>query len=518
MSGVPIRTPLIYGGIHLNNPVLKLEGIKKSFGGVHALKGVDVEIYKGETHALVGENGAGKSTLMKILLGELRLDEGKIELNNIDITHKSTGDLEHLGMQHVHQVLNVVPSMTIAQNIMLGSPITKFGLLDWKKGYEKAEQALKMVSDSLIVTDIVENLSASEKQLVVLARSLISNPTLLILDEPTSRLGHEESERLFKILDSLKKKGITMIYISHRLEEIYRLSDRVTVLRDGNKIITEEIGNLTTEKLVKYMIGYELAEHVSKREIENIKEKEEPVLKVNSLKYEQKVGGVTFNVKHGEIVGLVGAVGSGKSEVLKMIFGALKPSEGFITLRNDINKFRKPSDAINAKIALVPEDRQQEGLIGEFSVMENISLADHKNQFKKGIINAKNEEHLAVEIIDKLSITPPMPHLSVKSLSGGNAQKVVIGKWITQKRCLYLFDEVTAGVDVGAKYEIYQIIRQFTREGAGVILATSDINEALGLCDRLLIFYKGRIIAEVSPEKTNREEILTYIMGGKKTA
>ena len=511
-------TPFIYGGIHLDNPVLKLEGIKKSFGGVHALKGIDLEIYKGETHALVGENGAGKSTLMKILLGELKLDEGKIELNNIDITHKSTRDLEYLGMQHVHQLLNVVPSMTVAQNIMLGSPITKFGLLDWKKGYKKADEALRMVSDTLMLTDIVDNLSASEKQLVVLARSLISNPTLLVLDEPTSRLGHGESERLFKILDSLKKKGITMIYISHRLEEIYRLSDRVTVLRDGNKIITEEIGNLTTEKLVKHMIGYELAEHVSKRENNNVDEKEEPVLKVNNLKYEQKVSGVTFNVKHGEIVGLVGAVGSGKSEVLEMIFGALKPSEGFISLGNNVNKFRNPGDAINAKIALVPEDRQQEGLIGEFSIMENISLADHKNQFKKGLINLKNEENLAVEIIDKLSITPPMPHISVKSLSGGNAQKVVIGKWLTQKRSLYLFDEVTAGVDVGAKYEIYQIIRQFTGEGAGVILATSDINEALGLCDRLLIFYKGRIIAEVNPEKTNREEILTYIMGGEKTA
>jgi ABC-type sugar transport system ATPase subunit len=509
----------MYGGIHLGNPFLKLEGIKKSFGGVHALKGVDLEIYNGETHALVGENGAGKSTLMKILLGELKPDEGKIELNNIDITHKSTGDLEHLGLQHVHQVLNVVPSMSVAQNIMLGSPLTKFGLLDWKKGYEKAEQALKMVSDSLKLTDIVENLSASEKQLVVLARSLVSNPTLLILDEPTSRLGHGESERLFKILDSLKKKGITMIYISHRLEEIYRLSDRVTVLRDGSKIITEEIGNLSTEQLVKHMIGH--VEYVSKREnkeIENIKENEEPVLEVNNLKYEQTVSGVTFTVKRGEIVGLVGAVGAGKSEVLKMIFGALKPSEGSITLEKDITKFSNPGDAINAKIALVPEDRQQEGLVGEFSVMENVSLADHKNQFKKGIINAKNEEHLAVEIINKLSITPPLPHLSVKSLSGGNAQKVVIGKWLTQKRSLYLFDEVTAGVDVGAKFEIYQIIRQFTKEGAGVILATSDINEALGLCDRLLIFYKGRIIAEVSPEKTNREEILTYIMGGEKTA
>jgi ribose transport system ATP-binding protein len=502
----------------LDNPVLKLEGIKKSFGGVHALKGVDLEIYKGETHALVGENGAGKSTLMKILLGELRAGEGKIELNNIDITHKSTRDLEHLGIQCVHQVLNVVPSMTVAENIMLGIPITRFVFLDWKRGYEKAENALKMVSDSLKLTDIVEKLSASEKQLVVLARSLISNPTLLILDEPTSRLGHEESERLFSILDSLKKKGITMIYISHRLEEIYRLSDRVTVLRDGYKIITEEIGNLTTEKLVKHMIGYDLAEHISKREIENIKEQEEPVLKVNNLTYEQKVSGITFNVKQGEIVGLVGAVGAGKSEVLKMIFGALKPTGGSIALQNDIKKFRSPGEAINAKIALVPEDRQQEGFVGDFSVMENISLADHKNQFKKGIINAKNEEDLAVEIINKLSITPQMPHLSVKSLSGGNAQKVVIGKWLTQKRCLYLFDEVTAGVDVGAKYEIYQIIRQFTKKGAGVILATSDINEALGLCDRLLIFYKGRIIAEANPGKTSREEILTYIMGGEKTA
>ena len=502
----------------MDNLVLKLEGIKKSFGGVRALRGVDLEIYKGETHALVGENGAGKSTLMKILLGELKLDEGKIKLNDIDITYKSTCDLELLGMQHVHQVLNIVPSMTVAQNIMVGNPITKFGILDWKTGYKKAEEALRMVSDSLNLTDIVDKLSASEKQLVVLARSLINNPSLLVLDEPTSRLGHGESERLFEILDNLKKKGITIIYITHRLEEIYRLSDRVTILRDGNKIITENTGNLTAEKLVEYMIGHDLAEYISKREGTVTGENEEPVLKVNNLKYELKVNDVTFDVKRGEIVGLVGAVGSGKSEVLKMIFGALKPLEGNISVNNG-KRFKSPREAINAKIALVPEDRQHEGLIGEFSIMENISLADLKNQFKKGIINFEKEEDLAVKIIDRLSITsPPKPHLIVRALSGGNAQKVVIGKWLTQERCLYLFDEVTAGVDVGAKYEIYQIIRQFTVDGAGVLLATSDINEALGLCDRLLIFYKGRIIAEVKPEKSNREEILTFIMGGGKTA
>ena len=502
----------------MDNLVLKLEGIEKSFGGVRALRGVDLEIYKGETHALVGENGAGKSTLMKILLGELKLDGGKIRLNDIDITHKSTRDLEQLGMQHVHQVLNIVPSMTVGQNILVGSPITKLGLLDWKKGYNKAEEALKMVSDSLVLTDIVDKLSASEKQLVVLARSLINNPSLLVLDEPTSRLGHGESERLFKILDNLKNKGITIIYISHRLEEIYRLSDRVTILRDGNKIITEKTSNLSTEKLVEHMIGHELAEHISKREGNVTGENEEPVLKVNNLKFEQRVFGVTFDVKRGEIVGLVGAVGSGKSEVLKMIFGALKPLDGSISVNNG-KRFKNPGEAINAKIALVPEDRQIEGLVGEFSIMENISLADHKNQFKKGIINVKKEEDLAVDIIKRLSITsPPMPRLIVRALSGGNAQKVVIGKWLSQNRCLYLFDEVTAGVDVGAKYEIYQIIRQFTKEGAGVLLATSDINEALGLCDRLLIFYKGRIIAEVRPEKSNREEILTYIMGGGITA
>jgi len=493
----------------LEDLTLAMEGIKKSFGGVHALNGVDLGILKGETHGVVGENGAGKTTLMKILLGELRLDEGAIKLNGEDVTHKSTNELGRLGLQHVHQVLNIVPSMTVAQNIMVGCPITKFGLLDWKKGYKKADEALKLVSDTLSLTDKVENLSASEKQLVVLARSLVYNPSLLVLDEPTSRLGHEESERLFKILDNLKGMGITIIYISHRLEEIYRLCDRVTILRDGKRIITEKINNLSTEDLVGHMIGRRLTEYIPK----SVSKIGEPVLRVDNLKFGQRVCGVTFDVKSGEIVGIVGAVGSGKSEVLNMIFGALKPSEGNISV-NGRERFKNPSQANAANIALVPEDRQTEGLIGNFSIMENISLADHKNQFKKGIINTKKEKQLANEMIGKLSITPPLPHLSVKSLSGGNAQKVVIGKWLSQKRCLYLFDEVTAGVDIGAKSEIYKIIGQFTEEGAGVLLATSDITEALGLCDRLLIFYKGHIVAEVNPEESNREKVLTYIMGG----
>jgi len=487
-----------------------MEGIKKSFGGVHALRGVDLEVLKGEAHALVGENGAGKSTLMKILSGELKLDAGKIELNGKDVTSKSTRELEHFGLQQVHQVLNIVPSMTVAQNIMVGCPITKFGFLDWKNGYKKADEALKLVSDTLSLTDKVENLSASEKQMVVLARALVYNPGLLVLDEPTSRLGHEESERLFKILDSLKRMGITLIYISHRLEEIYKLCDRVTILRDGKRIITEKINDLPMEDLVGHMIGRRLTEYIPK----SVSEIGEPVLTVENLKYEQKVCGVSFDVKRGEIVGIVGAVGSGKSEVLNMIFGAQKPTEGSISV-DGRKRFKNPSQAIDAKIALVPEDRQLEGLIGDFSIMENISLADHKNQFKNGLINIKKEQRLADEMIGKLSITPPLAHLSVKSLSGGNAQKVVIGKWLSQKRCLYLFDEVTAGVDIGAKSEIYQIICRFTKDGAGVLLATSDITEALGLCDRLLIFYKGRIVAEVNPKETNREKILTYIMGGK---
>ena len=493
----------------MENVILKMEGISKSFSGVHALKGVDFEVLKGESHALVGENGAGKSTLMKILLGELKLDQGKITLNDKDVTSKSTKELENLGLQHVHQVLNIVPSMTVAQNIMAGCPVTQFGFLNWKSGNQKAEEALKLVSDTLSLTDKVENLSASEKQLVVLARSLIYKPSLLILDEPTSRLGHEESERLFKVLDGLKKAGITMVYISHRLEEIYRLCDRVTILRDGKKIITERIDSLTQEDLVGHMIGRRLVEYIPKSEGTI----GEPVLTVENLRLDPVVHDVSFHVKQGEIVGIVGAVGSGKSEVLGMVFGSLKPAGGYISV-NGHKRLKNPGQAIKARIALVPEDRQLEGLVGNFSMMENISLADHKNQFTKGLINVKKERRLAEKMIGRLSITPPLPHLNVSALSGGNAQKVVIGKWLSQDRCLYLFDEVTAGVDVGAKTEIYQIICQFAKEGAGILLATSDITEAMGLCDRLLVFYKGRIVAEVSPNQSNREEILTHIMGG----
>jgi ribose transport system ATP-binding protein len=491
--------------------ILEMNQIEKRFGGVNALRGVDLQIFEGEVHGVVGENGAGKSTLIKILGRELKENNGSISYRGKSINDLSPWEIQSQGILTVHQDLNIIGSLNIGQNILLGNPPTKsLGMLNWKAGYPQAQKALKLVSNSLSIEQSAGNLSAAQSQLVILARALVQNPNVLILDEPTARLGLEETEQLFRLLENLQKKRVTIIYISHRLEEIYRVCDRVTVLRDGLKVLTAGIVEISQAELVRQMIGREVEQLVPKRKTE----KGKTVVEVNNLSYGTAVKKLSFAVKAGELIGLVGAVGAGKSEVLQLLFGAEHPDSGEIRIGSENKFIQKPADALGAGIAYVPENRSDEGLVLDFAVRENLTLVNLSFLSRMGFINRKREQDKALALIDRLQIKTPDPNMSVKSLSGGNQQKVVLGKWLAGKQKIFLLDEVTAGIDVGAKFEIYELVGDLAAAGAAVILATSDIHEAIGLCDRLLVMHRGTIVSELIPENTTREEVLMNMMGG----
>lgn len=496
---------------------LEAVGIVKNFGATQALKGVDLKVFKNEVHAVVGENGAGKSTLIKALAGDHAIDEGVIYLDSQKISGLSTHDIQDKGLHVVHQHLNVVPSMTVGENILLGSPPTnKAKILAWKKSRKKAEDTLRLISDTISLDEKVENLSAAEKQLVIIARAIVNDPKILILDEPTARLGMKESEQLFKLIQKLKDNGVTIIYISHRLEEIYRVCDRVSIFRDGQKITTMNLSEISEDEMVANMIGRSISNYIPKSKVE-IGEK---VLEVKGLNFERKVRNISFEVRKGEIVGLVGSVGAGKSEVLDILFGTLSADSGEAILSGQVlmgnNEKTIPHKSIKAGIAYIPEDRQIQGLVLQYSNRENFTLVDIDKVSKYAVIRSKLEQKTTEELINKLLVKPKDSEYITGALSGGNQQKIAIGKWMLKKYSLYLMDEVTAGVDVGAKSEIYKIIGEFVKDGSSVLLATSDITEALGICDRLIVLHRGEIIKELDVREATRENLLLYMMGGVK--
>lgn len=493
------------------NEILQMRNIHKSFGATKALKGVDLDIIRGQVNAIVGSNGASKSTLMKTLAGIYRPDEGTILLDGQDITGLTPLKLQELGIQVVHQVLNIVGSMTVLENILLANPPVRRGLLSWKAGEERVRTILKQIDFPLDLNAPAGSLSVSQQQFVILARALVHQPKVLVLDEPTARLGMEETQKLFSLIRTLKQQGATIIYISHRMEEIYTICDRISVFRDGTHVLSQSVDQLSEAQLVQAMLGKQMDTFFPKAQAQVGQE----VLQIQDLRYRNRLNGVSLNVRAGEIVSLVGAVGAGKTEILECLFGLRHADGGKMVLRGaELPRSYSARHAIHLGMALIPEDRASQGMIGDDTVRANISSVDMPKVCKGGVFIRAKEDRLAKSLVDRLDVRPNDIHYIMTGLSGGNQQKVVVGKWLTSDYPLYLMDEVTAGVDIEAKAEIYKIIGQIAEKGGAVLLATGDIEEAMGISDRIIVLYKGRIVYESSPAQTTKDDLLARIMGG----
>jgi ABC-type sugar transport system ATPase subunit len=494
--------------------VINTEQISKNFPGVQALKEIDFQVKRGEAHALVGENGAGKSTLMKILVREYREDKGNVFIEEQNIKHLSIRDVHGLGLSLIHQDLNLVPMFSVAHNICLGvEPVTRFGTVDWNELRRKADPCLGEVSSDIDLDAKVEDLSISQQQLVTVARALVSNPRILILDEPTARLDQKSTESLFQFLDRVRKRGITIVFISHRLEEIYRICDRITVLRDGKKIITAPVNEISQEALVKHIIGRELKQQVPKEKAAI----GEILLSVKGLQPETKAEDIGFEVKSGEILGIVGSIGAGKSEVARALFGADRKKSGIVEIHGKDRKIRDVKDGIGAGLALVPEERKNQGLVLTESIRKNATLCSLRKRFctRRFWIKQNKEKEAVNDLIMTLNLATPSGEQEAQFLSGGTQQKVVVGKWLLSDSNIYIFDEPTKGIDVGGKHDIYKMIVDLAKRGAGVIFISNELDEVLALCDRTLVMFNGRIVKEVINEHTTKNELLFYVMGGK---
>ena len=487
--------------------ILDIQNITKTFPGVKALSDVSMQVMRGSVHALVGENGAGKSTLIKILTGVYHADEGCFYFKGQKADVKTPLEAQHMGLSVVHQELRLSETLTIAENVFLGRPfLTKLGLVDWKKLRSEAKKLLQSLNIDLDVDLEVSRLSVAQKQIVEICKALSFNAELIIMDEPSATLTERELDALFHIIDILKERGVTIIYISHRMEEIFQIADTVSVLRDGMHIATLPVSEVDRPKLISLMCGRDLANEYPKlpAEIGDV------VLEVKNLSTVKLLHDVNFSVRRGEILGFSGLVGAGRTETARCIFGADKRTSGEFFINGQKVEINSVIDAVKHKIALVPEDRKQQGLILMHSIKHNTSIVDLNNVCTNGLLNEKKERELAREYIEKLGTVTPTEEKEVRLLSGGNQQKVVLAKWLAVDSEILFFDEPTRGVDVGAKAEIYKLMCHLAQQGKAIVMISSDMPELIGICDRICVMREGTISGEVLREDFSQEKILEY--------
>lgn len=500
----------------MNNtkPLLQMHNISKSFPGVKALEKVNLEAYKGEVLALLGENGAGKSTLMKILSGVYSKDEGSIFIERKEVNIKCIKDAEKLGIAIIHQELSLIPNLSVWENIFLGNELFSGFTRRINKSVLKQEAAeiLEQIGCHIDVTTLIKDLNVGEKQLVEIAKALSKNSKLIIMDEPTTALTDVETENLFKVINNLKSKQMAIVYISHRMDEIFQICDKVTVLRDGQYVGSEKVADIDKDDLIAMMVGRKLEDQFPYKYIPD----QEVMLHVENLSYKDKITDISFKANAGEILGIAGLMGSGRTELAKTIFGEYKKTSGKIVLDGKQVDICSPEDAIEAGVCYLSEDRKKEGLILGMSVGENMTLSNlrkYEDKFKR--INRKEEEKEVEEYIKKLSIKTPSAEQLIKNLSGGNQQKVILAKWIMLSPKVLIVDEPTRGIDVGAKKEIYQVLNALKESGKVVIMISSDMPEILGISDRILVMHEGKISGELSREEASQESIMKYAVGLK---
>lgn len=494
-------------------PLLYMKGISKTFPGVKALQNVELSLAAGEIHALLGENGAGKSTLMKILSGVYQRDGGEIRIDGEAVEIANPRQAEAHGVTIIHQEMNLVPAMSVMENIFLGrEPANRFGFLDWGAMRSRTDDLMRSLGTAIAADDIVADLSIGEQQMVEIAKALSFQTKILIMDEPTAALTERETEKLFVIIRKLAADGVGIIYISHRMEELFALSDKITILRDGTYIGTVETKQAEFDQLIKMMAGRDITERFPKQAAPIGEE----VLRVENLTRSGELDKVSFSVRAGEIVGVAGLMGAGRTEMARAIFGADKLDSGDIYVAGQKQEIHCPADAIRAGIGLITEDRKQQGLVLGMSVGENITLASLRNYVKSCFVCADAEETAIAAQIEKLKIRTPGSAQLVQNLSGGNQQKVVIAKWLTTCPKVLIMDEPTRGVDVGAKAEIYHIMNMLVEAGVGIVMISSELPEILGMSDRVLVMSQGRLVGNMDIADATQEKIVACAAGGNK--
>ena len=500
----------------MNRTIVEMDNIVKSFAGIKALNDVHLDLREGELHALMGENGAGKSTLMKILTGVYSKDSGTIKLASEDgslkeVEIKTPLQAQHLGISMVFQEFNLLDNMDIAENIFLGrEPVDRKHCIDKKKMYADAKKWLDKVHLDIDPKSKVSDLSVGFKQLLEIAKCLSFNARIIILDEPTASLTDRESETLFSIIDELKRNNISIVYISHRMEEVFNLADRITVFRDGTYIDTVERKNFKEDEIIKMMIGRELQEDVSKRAVKS--GSDEVALEVQNVKVYKNSTPVNLKLHKGEILGMFGLVGAGRTELSRVIFGIDPVGDGRILVDGKEIKITRPLDAIKAGIALVPEDRKDLGLILGMSVKDNM-LLPKLGTFTSPVLNKKDISNITGTYIQDLSIALASEEEEVKNLSGGNQQKVVIAKWMAMNPQILIMDEPTRGIYIGAKSEIYAIMRKLTEEGMSIIMISSEMAEIQKVSDRVIVMHEGSVTGEMSVDEATQATIMNAAIG-----
>jgi len=497
------------------NSLLNMNSISKEFSGVRALDDVSFDLRAGEVHGLVGENGAGKSTLIKVLGGVYMPDSGEIFINGEKMNFASANDSLKNGVGIIYQEFNLVPTLSIAENIYLGKELKKHGLrIDRKSMIKNCNEYMKKMGFGFLdCGQCVSELSVAQQQIVEIVKALFNKSKILVMDEPTAVLTEEESRKLFKIIEKLKSEGVGIFYISHRLEEVLELSDRITVLRDGKHITTLDNQNkdVSKKQLVNLMVGRDLDQYFPKRE--NCIG-DEVVFEVKNLTKKGVFKDISFNVKRGEIFGITGLVGAGRTEVIKSIFGALKYDSGEIYLDGKQIQIRDPYDAIEKGIAFISENRKEEGLLLDSSIADNMILANLNKVSKKGIVRNKLKKEFVNKYFTQLDIRPNEPLKLARNFSGGNQQKSIVAKWIATNPRILIVDEPTRGIDIGAKAEIYKLLNKLVEQGLSVIMVSSEMPEVIGMCDRIMVMWEGKITGEFSRSDGYTQESIMAASSG----
>lgn len=489
----------------MGDVIVSMKGICKTFPGVKALDNVDFELRSGEVMALLGENGAGKSTLMKILSGVYTKDGGTLKVNGTEYEHMNPKLAQHVGVAIIHQELNMCKHLSVVENMFLGRELIKNGTLDNAKMEAEAKKVLNSLGMDIDPRHIVGDMSVSKQQMVEIAKALSINAKILIMDEPTSSLTAREIEELFKIIKQLRENGCGIVYISHRLEELKEIVDRVTIMRDGKYISSANFTDVSMNKIISDMVGREITEQFPRVSCK----KGEKIFEVKNLNAGRMVRNINISLYEGEIVGLAGLMGAGRTETTRAIFGADPKTSGEIILDGKTLDIKCPMDAIKAGVVLAPEDRKKDGLCTGLSIRHNLALPNLDYICNVlGVINSRREDDLCTKAVENLRIKTPNIEVNSGTLSGGNQQKVVVGKWLARDSRVVIFDEPTRGIDIGAKVEIYNLMNELKKNGIAVMFISSEMPELMGIADRIMVMCDGRITGELSVEEATQEEIM----------